>query len=139
MGMPQRNLSLVFAAGSVGGLANSLAVWGSGKLGISGALGIALTPDWTPAWLYPRIVWGGIWGALFLLPVLKSSTIKRGILFSFGPTIFVLVVVLPYWLNKGMFGMELGNMIPLFAFVVNAIWGIAAAWWLKQCQTAVNL
>jgi len=54
--------SLVFAAGCIGGLANSISVWGMGKLGITGAMGVSIAPDWSPAWLYPRIVWGGLWG-----------------------------------------------------------------------------
>ena len=59
---------LAFSAGALGGLANSLAVWLFGALGITLALGVGIAPGLTPAWLYPRIVWGGLWGFLFLLP-----------------------------------------------------------------------
>ena len=63
-----RTLSLVFAAGCVGAVANSLMVYLFGHLGINAALGVKIAPNLTPSWLYPRIVWGGLWGFLFLLP-----------------------------------------------------------------------
>ena len=44
-----RNLSLTYAAGSVGGLINSLAVWVLGAVAITGALGVKLAPDLTSA------------------------------------------------------------------------------------------
>jgi hypothetical protein len=55
-----RKLLIYFASGSLGGLANSVAVWLFGKFGITKMLGVALAPALTPEWLYPRIVWGGI-------------------------------------------------------------------------------
>ena len=124
-------LSVVFAAGCVGGLANSLAVWGMGKTGITKTMGVSVAPDWTPAWLYPRIVWGGLWGFLFLLPYWPDSIFWRGILYSLAPTLVVLFIVFPLQAKKGVLGLALGKMTPVFAFIVNAVWGIAAAWWLK--------
>jgi hypothetical protein len=64
-----KNLSFVFAAGCFGGLLNSLAVWIFGEVGITSALGVKIAPPLTAAWLYPRLVWGGIWGVLFLIPL----------------------------------------------------------------------
>jgi len=124
-------LSLVFAAGCIGGLANSIAVWGMGKAGITGAMGVQIIPEWTPAWLYPRIVWGGLWGFLFLLPHLENSIWLRGIIYSLGPTLVVSFLVFPLQAKKGMFGLQLGTLTPVFALIVNAAWGVAAAWWLS--------
>jgi hypothetical protein len=127
-----RNVSLVFAAGCVGGLANSIAVWVFGELGITEALGVRLAPALTPEWLYPRIVWGGIWGALFLLPLLRNSVWIRGFLYGLGPTVVMLFVVFPEQLHKGNMGLELGTLTPAFVVLYNFIWGAAAAWWLKH-------
>jgi hypothetical protein len=129
-----RNLSLVFAAGCVGGLANSVAVWVFGELGITEALGVRLAPALTPAWLYPRIVWGGIWGALFLLPLLRNSVWIRGFLYGLGPTVVMLFVVFPEQLHKGNMGLQLGTLTPAFVVFYNFIWGAAAAWWLKHTK-----
>ena len=131
MGIYLMNCSMVFAAGCVGGLANSLAVWFLGKTGISKALGLQIAPALTPSWLYPRIVWGGLWGFLFLLPYFQQPLLTRGIVWSLGPTLVVLFIVFPFQAKKGLLGLQLGMLTPLFAFAVNAVWGITAAWWLS--------
>ena len=126
-----KKLTVIFAAGCLGGLANSLAVWLFGVYGITKTLGVRIAPDLSPVWLYPRLVWGGIWGLLFLLPVFRSSVLKRGLLLSLGPTIIQLFVVFPYKADQGMMGMGLGALTPLLVFVFNAIWGITVAIWLR--------
>jgi hypothetical protein len=62
MGNLARKITLVFGAGCLGGLVNSLAVWICGLFGITAALGVKIAPQLSATWLYPRIVWGGIWG-----------------------------------------------------------------------------
>lgn len=126
-----RAFSLVFAAGCAGGLANSLMVWLFGDLGISAHLGVRIAPLLTPAWLYPRLVWGGLWGCLFLLPFWRRSWLGRGLVYSLGPTIVQLCVVFPLKAKKGFFGLALGNMTPLLVFFFNAIWGMTASLWLR--------
>jgi hypothetical protein len=132
MGNLARKTSLVFAAGCLGGLINSLAVWIFGELGISFALGVNIAPQLSPAWLYPRLVWGGIWGLLFLLPLMKTSIFARGLILSIGPTLVQLFVVFPMKAHKGMLGLDLGLLTPLLVVVFNAIWGWTAAIWLKS-------
>jgi len=127
-------LSVIFSAGCLGGLANSVTVWLCGKYGLTYALGVNIAPALTPYWLYPRIIWGGIWGSLFLLPFLKGSPIRRGLLFSLAPTIFQLYYVFPYITNKGVMGLKLGIFTPLFVLAFNAVWGITAALWLRSSR-----
>ena len=126
-----RKTSLVFAAGCLGGLLNSLAVWIFGEFGITAALGVKIAPTLSPAWLYPRLVWGGIWGLLFLLPLLSSRIWSRGFIFSLGPTLVQLFVIFPLKANKGTMGLDLGLLTPLFVVVFNAIWGWSAAIWVR--------
>jgi len=126
-----KKLSLVFAAGSIGGLFNSLAVWIFGAIGITSALGVKIAPSLSASWLYPRLVWGGIWGLLFLFPLMRKRYLYRGLIFSLGPTVVQLFIVFPIKASKGIMGLELGLLTPLFVFVFNAIWGIAAAIWLR--------
>lgn len=131
-----RNFSLVFVAGCWGGLLNSLAVWFCGYLGIAPALGVHIAPMLTPAFLYPRLVWGGIWGLLFLLPGGRWSFPARGLLFSLAPTLVQLCLVFPEMAHKGVLGLQLGYLTPLLVVFYNAIWGYAAGWWLNW--TAMN-
>lgn len=129
-----RKLSLVFAAGALGGLVNSTVIWLFGRAGITAELGVKLAPALTPAWLYPRLVWGGIWGILFLLPLAQNRPFQQGLLISLGPTIVQLFVIFPYQLNKGMMGLDLGTLTPVFVLFFNAVWGVAAALWLRASE-----
>jgi hypothetical protein len=126
-----RKVSIVFAAGCVGGVVNSLGVWAFGRYGISAALGVKIAPDLTPGWLYPRIVWGGLWGLLFLLPVLKRSVLGQGLFFSLGPTLVQLFLVFPHQAHKGQLGLALGTLTPVLVLFFNALWGVAAALWVR--------
>ncbi|MFA5117287.1 MAG: hypothetical protein WC695_00375 [Candidatus Omnitrophota bacterium] len=128
------NLTLCFSAGALGGLINSLAIWFAGKTGFTALFGVTLTPAFTQAWVYPRIVWGGIWGVLFLLPFFRKSWLPRGIIYSIAPTIVQLFIVFPVQAKKGIMGLELGMLTPLFVIIFNAVWGISAALWLKVTQ-----
>jgi hypothetical protein len=126
-----RTISLVFAAGALGGLANGFVVWLAGHMGVTAALGVKIAPALTTSFLYPRIVWGGLWSFLFLLPLLKSRWFTRGLLFSLGPTVIQLFVIYPYKTHKGLMGIDLGLWTPLFVVTFNIIWGIIAALWLR--------
>jgi hypothetical protein len=126
-----RKISLVFAAGVLGGLLNSLAVWGAGELGITAAAGVKIAPKLSAAWLYPRLVWGGIWGILFLVPMMQTRIWSRGFIYSLGPTLVQLFIVFPMKANKGMMGVDLGLLTPVFVVIFNAIWGWTTAIWLR--------
>ena len=131
-----RKLALVFAAGCFGGLLNSLAVWIFGEIGITTALGVSIAPKLSAAWLYPRIVWGGIWGALFLLPLWQRKVLIKGLIYSLGPTLVQLFIVFPLKANKGAMGLDLGTLTPVFVIIFNAIWGVAAAIWLRWSKSS---
>ena len=122
---------MYFAAGAVGGLANGLCAWFLGSAGVTAALGVGISPSLTPEMLYHRIVWGGIWGLAFLLPLAVKSTIMRGLLYSLGPTFAQLFIVFPEKAHQGMMGLQLGAFTPLFVVILNALWGLTAVLWLK--------
>jgi len=130
-----RRTCLAFAAGSAGGLINSLAVWSFGLWGVTSKLGVNIAPTLTPAWLYPRIVWGGIWGFLFLFPTITRSYFKRGLVFSLGPSLVQLFYIFPFKAGKGLMGFQLGELTPLFVLFYNALWGLAAAYLYKRTQS----
>ena len=125
-----RRISLIFSAGALGGLVNSIALWALGMYGINAMIGVKLAPKLVPMWLYPRIVWGGLWGLLFLIPLFKHSPFKRGVIYSLAPTAMQLFVVFPHKAYKGYLCLELGGMTPVLVIVLNAVWGVAAAYWL---------
>jgi hypothetical protein len=130
-----KNLSLTFTAGCVGGLMNMLAIWLFGLSGITKALGVQIAPHFSPPWLYNRLVWGGLWGLIFLLPYRRFSYPLRGLLYSLGPTLVQLFVVFPFQAHKGVLGLQLGYLPPAFVLFFNAVWGLAAGWWLQLTVT----
>jgi len=124
-------LLIFFAAGCVGALANSLAVWVFGHYGITSSLGVSIAPHLSADWLYPRIVWGGLWGLLFILPMLQSKLLLKGAVLSLFPTAVQLFVVFPMMAHKGMGGLDLGILTPLFVLLFNWVWGVVTAWTIK--------
>jgi hypothetical protein len=130
-----RALSLAFAAGAVGALANSAAAWSSGAFGLSKSLGVSIAPELTPAWLYPRVVWGGLWGLLFALPLSAPRGLALGALLSLAPSAFQLLVVFPQR-GSGLLGLGLGTLTPLFVLGFNLIWGLTAVLWLRVARAA---
>jgi hypothetical protein len=121
-----------FGLGSLGGLVNSLVVWLFGVVGINSALNVAIHPTLSASWLYPRVVWGGIWGAMFFIPKLHKSPWSSALIASFGPTLVMLFVVFPYKAHKGMGGLELGLLTPLLVVFFNYIWGLTVTLGLKK-------
>ncbi len=126
-----KKLLICFAAGCLGALANSLTVWAFGEYGINKQLGVAIAPALTTGWLYPRIVWGGIWGFLFVLPFMNTRLITKGALISVFPTLVQLLVIFPLQAQKGYFGLALGNYTPLLVIFFNLVWGVVAALAIK--------
>ncbi|MDQ6956074.1 MAG: hypothetical protein Q9M21_02645 [Mariprofundaceae bacterium] len=124
-------LLIFFAAGCLGALANSLAVWLFGHYGITSSMGVAIAPSLSAHWLYPRIVWGGLWGLLFVLPMLQSRLLLKGAALSLFPTAVQLFVVFPIMAHKGVAGLDLGLLTPLFVLFFNLVWGVVTAWTIK--------
>jgi hypothetical protein len=120
-------LFIFFAAGCVGALVNSLTVWQFGQLGITSSVGVSITPALTPAWLYRRLVWGGLWGLLFILPMLSSRLLLKGAILSLFPTAIQLFVIFPLKAHKGIGGIELGLFTPLLVVFFNGVWGVVTA------------
>ena len=125
---------IFFAAGCLGAFANSVVVWLFGDFGITKSLGVSISPALTASWLYPRIVWGGIWGWLFFLPLLNSKPLAKGTILSLFPTIVQLFIVFPYKAHKGVAGIDLGVLTPMFVFVFNWVWGVVSSLTIKYSK-----
>jgi hypothetical protein len=92
---------------------------------------VRIAPSITAAFLYPRIVWGGLWGLLFLLPLASQRWVAQGLALSLFPTLFQLLVVFPYRTSAGTLGTGLGTLTPVVVVAANAVWGVAASGWLR--------
>jgi hypothetical protein len=128
-----RRFSGAFTGGAIGGLVDSINIVLLGKLGITGLLGVTMTPEFTAPWLYQRMVWGGIWMLLLVLPLWNSKTVLRGCVFSLLPSAMMLFMVLP-GTGKGLLGLGFGTLTPVVVVGLNFIYGIVAAHWYQSTQ-----
>lgn len=118
------------SAGFIGGIANSIGLWGFGALGINQALGFNMAPPLSIQWLLPRLISSGLWGLLFLLPFWSNHLIRKGAVLSLGPFLMMVLMVFPK-MGAGLLGLQLGNTAPLFALFFTLVWGIVAASFLN--------
>ncbi len=133
-----RGLSLAFTAGAFGAFMYSVTAYFLGAWGAHRALDVRLIYELTPASLYPRLVWGGLWAFLLLVPVLKRTyCIYRGLVLSIVLSALHFFIIFPYMTNKGFLGMKLGLLTPLVVLFYNAVWGIFAAFWLDYTRERV--
>ncbi len=126
-----RKISAAFAGGALGGFVDSFNIWFMGKAGISDLLGLSMKPEFTAPWLYQRMIWGGIWMLLLLLPLLRDKVLLRGCLFSLLPSAMMLFLVLP-GMGKGMLGLGFGAVTPLVVIGLNCIYGMVASLWYRE-------
>lgn len=124
-----------YAAGSLGGLAVVLTAWAFGRAGVAGVLGVDLEPPLELGWLYRAVVWGGLWGLVFLLPVTIRPLWLKGLIFTLAPVAAALVYFIP--LRGGaMFGLDKGMLAPVYIYVVNIPWGLVTAYFGRRLGAA---
>ncbi len=128
-----QRVSAAFTGGVLGAVVNSITLWSLGLFGVTATLGVGLKPPLTGLWLYPRLVWGGVWGLLFVLPLLRGRVGLRGVLFSVAPSAYALLVLLPET-GKGTLGLGLGTLTPVLVLVLNALWGVTGAVWYRYAS-----
>ena len=122
------SIAVAFAAGSGGGLATLVTAWLFGMFGLTAALGVDLKLPLDPPHMYHFMVWGGIFGFMFLLPLMRGSVVLRGIIFGVAPSVVQCLIVFPVKHDAGMLGMQLGALTPVFVLIFNTVWGIVTGW-----------
>ncbi|MCP8898682.1 hypothetical protein [Gilvimarinus xylanilyticus] len=122
-----RKWLLVYGAGSLGALIAALALWLAGRYGLTDALNVRIAPALSAAWLYPRLVWGGLWGFLLLLPVFGSRWFFKAWVLGLIPALVQLFVIYPYTTGYGVAGLSLGLLTPLVIYLYYVVWAMVAA------------
>ncbi|NIA71228.1 hypothetical protein HBA54_21750 [Pelagibius litoralis] len=126
-------ISLGFAAGSLGALANVGFLIAAGAGGLIAAMSIQLPEPALPAFLYKQVAWGGLWGILLAVPLLGGNWVVRGLILSLLASAATLFFFFPMLTSgdqgPGMAGLNLGTLTPVLVLVANAVWGLVAAWW----------
>jgi hypothetical protein len=127
--------AVCFCAGMLGALLSSLTLWLAGESGLTAWAGVDLVPALTLVWLYPRLVWGGLWGLpltlLFATPRRRRNWVRKGLLFSLLPSAAQLFYFFPHATEYGLLGLALGPLTPLLVLLANALWGAFAAVFIR--------
>lgn len=129
-----KNALLVFAAGCLGALVQCVVMWLFSRYGITHSFHVNLPGSIAPAWLYPHIVWGGLWGFLFLLPILTSSILVRSVVIALIPAGVELLIIYPIYEGRGMAGLSLGMLTPFLVLFFYWIWSLATIITLKLAK-----
>lgn len=126
-------LTTVFGSGAFGGLLAALALFAAGKFGLTKMLGVKMAPGLTPDWIYMMVVWGGIWGAVFMIRMLRNRPWwKAALMASLFPAAAAFVWFLPHVEKKGYFGMALGSLAPVIILAVCLIWAFVTSFTLRK-------
>ncbi|RYZ97275.1 MAG: hypothetical protein EOO68_15490 [Moraxellaceae bacterium] len=129
-----KNALVVFAAGCLGALVQCVVMWLFTRYGITHSLGVSLSGSIVPAWMYPHIVWGGLWGFLFLLPIFSASLLTRSIVIALLIAGVQLFVIYPFYQGKGIAGLSLGALTPFLVLFFWWVWSLATSLTLKLAK-----
>lgn len=122
-----RQLALCFAAGAAGGLVKTLVAWSCARYGWDAHFATHFPSVLRHALVYARVVWGGLWALLFLLPVARGAWWQAGLLWGLVVTV-VQWLVLPL-LSHG--ALHLAALPVLWALLLNFVWGLVTALLLR--------
>ena len=120
--------AVCYVAGLLGALGSSLFLWGAGEWNLIGLIGVNVAPRLSQAWIYPRLIVGGLWGLGYFFtvgtPRQRSRWVRKGLWFSLLPSAFQLFYLYPYVEQQGLAGFDLGMLTPLLIVFSNLVWGL---------------
>ncbi|MFC2074906.1 hypothetical protein ACFLRA_01370 [Bdellovibrionota bacterium] len=126
--------SLSFGAGVFGGLITALFIWLTGFSGINKIFGIKIKPEWDTSFIYPKLIWGGVWGLAFYPFLINPNwqlTVLHGFLISLLPTLVQWFYVFPKIAKAGIFGKKLGKPTWFYVIVANFFWALGVLYWIE--------
>lgn len=126
-----KKISAAFTGGVVAALLMAVLMWYLGRIGFFSRIGVSLRPELSSARLFIDGGWGGLWGLLFMLPVLKAQIVVRGLVLALPPAVFVLCYRMPHE-GHGVLGLNYGDWAPLVILVSWLFWGVVGAFWYKS-------
>lgn len=117
-----RTPALLYASGTLGAFVASFLLIFLSSSQLLNAVGITLAPSFTLAYLAPKLVWGGLWGFLFLVPIPFRFSIFGIFFMALLPAFFQLFVVYPQWEHAGWLGIRHGWAMPFLTYFYWLVW-----------------
>lgn len=129
----------LFLAGALGGFTSGVLVWGLGAAGITPALGFDMVPNLTVEWMSRRVFASGLWGAIFLIPIYQNSAVLKGAALGVLPWLSSVLIVFPYRMDIGWFGLDIGLGTPVWTLFFGMVWGVTGTWFLAKRHPHLKL
>ncbi len=129
-----KTVFFLFVAGAIGGFVSGIAVWALGQAGITPALGFNMVPDPDFRWMSGRMFASGLWGIIFLIPIYRNSPVLKGAVLGILPWLSSILIVFPYKMHIGFFGLGLGMATPLWTLFFGCLWGVAGMVFLAKVR-----
>ncbi len=133
-----KTLLFLFVAGGLGGLTSGLLVWALGAIGITPALGFNMVPELTIGWMARRVFASGLWGVIFLIPIFNTSPVTKGGVLGILPWLSSILIVFPYTMGIGFFGLGLGMGTPIWTLFFGAVWGVTGTLFLAKFSPQIK-
>ncbi len=127
-----KTILYLFVAGGLGGFTSGILVWALGTLGITPALGFGMVPELTFEWMFRRVFASGLWGAIFLIPIYRNSPVVKGAVLGILPWLSSILIVFPYKMNVGFFGLGFGIGTPVWTLFFGFVWGATGTLFLAK-------
>ena len=135
-------LLIALAAGCVGAIGVNALNLIFGFLNIPPMIGIDLSPDLNLIDLLSDLFWGSCWGLLFLMPVLSSLPIVKGLIIGIFSFLFQLFIAFSY-----LHLLPLGQTVTLYSPVLlllyllflNLVWGVIAGYTWKAFKDGLTI
>lgn len=123
----------VVVAGALAALVTSVVIWILSGIGIFIVLGVPIGMPANPLpWFVERVVYGLVFGLLFLVPLWQSAPQwQRGLLAAAVPLADLFLRRYPME-ELGWFGLNAGASLPIAAIVIWLLWGMLAGWLLQR-------
>lgn len=126
-----KTVLFVYGSGSVGALFACLIFWLIPFLGLAHIIHMPIFPVLSDAWLYPKIIWGGLFALCFALPFMRSNTLIKSLALALVISLSELFISLPFSPYKGAVGLNVGMYTFSFILIFNLIWSLMTNMTLK--------
>ena len=130
-----KTIFFLFIAGALGGFTSGILVWALGQAGITPTLGFAFVPEFTLEWISRRVFASGLWGVFFLIPIYQNSPMIKGAIVGILPWLSSILIVFPYKMQVGFFGLGLGIGTPVWTLFFGFVWGATGTLFLAKVHS----
>ena len=126
--MRLNHILICYAAGSAASLLGLLLWYLVSHSHLINLLSLPNFGGWSITLAQSRLLWGGLWGLLFALPLLKRHPWQRGIWLAIFPCMMTL------WTHDAWSISYFFSLHPLVVIIDHLLWGLACAWLIRYAS-----